>query len=242
MKKYLKYLIELIVIVVGITLSFMVDEWREERQNREKVISALKIIQQNLVQDSIQIERHIDSRENEEKGLDLLLDAKGLVDDSVKHINYKLLVRGSYFFNRKQVGYENLVDLELIEFNNIEMLNLLETYYNIDFNLTSVEYDRMMFKITDFAHNNIESLHELKEIRKVNFMGKNKDVAKKMLSELFEKQPNMSKEFNQFFTSSYVLNMTLERLMLVYQYKHHLNFFKVRNRELRKHIAEELQD
>ena len=35
MKKHLKYLIELIVIVVGITLTFMVDDWREERQKRE---------------------------------------------------------------------------------------------------------------------------------------------------------------------------------------------------------------
>ena len=44
MKKFSKYLIELVVIVVGITLSFLVDEWREEAEHK------LDYIHQNPVE------------------------------------------------------------------------------------------------------------------------------------------------------------------------------------------------
>lgn len=45
MKKFSKYIIELIVLVVGITLSFMVDEWREDREKSaqlEQIFSEIK--------------------------------------------------------------------------------------------------------------------------------------------------------------------------------------------------------
>jgi len=52
LKPYLKYVYEVIAIVVGITISFMVDEWREERQNREELVVALKLINKELISDS----------------------------------------------------------------------------------------------------------------------------------------------------------------------------------------------
>ena len=42
MKPYLKYLFEVLAIVVGITLSFVVDEWREERQKKREEIQSLE--------------------------------------------------------------------------------------------------------------------------------------------------------------------------------------------------------
>lgn len=43
-----KYFIEFLVIFIGITASFLVDEWREDRQNRAETLKALKLIKFDL--------------------------------------------------------------------------------------------------------------------------------------------------------------------------------------------------
>ena len=60
LKPYLKYVYEVIAIVVGITISFMVDEWREERQNREELVVALKLINKELISDSTSLVGYLD--------------------------------------------------------------------------------------------------------------------------------------------------------------------------------------
>ncbi|MDH5400184.1 MAG: hypothetical protein OEX02_18675 [Cyclobacteriaceae bacterium] len=53
LKPYLKYVYEVLAIIVGITISFMVDEWREERQNKIAENTYLKNIRSDLVQDTL---------------------------------------------------------------------------------------------------------------------------------------------------------------------------------------------
>jgi hypothetical protein len=48
MKKLSQYLFEFIAIFTAITISFLVDEWREARQNREETVKALQIIKFDL--------------------------------------------------------------------------------------------------------------------------------------------------------------------------------------------------
>jgi len=48
MKKYAKYLFEFIAIFVAISLSFLVEEWREQKQNREETVKAIKMIRRDL--------------------------------------------------------------------------------------------------------------------------------------------------------------------------------------------------
>ncbi|MDH5367177.1 MAG: hypothetical protein OEW67_09340 [Cyclobacteriaceae bacterium] len=56
---YAKYLFEIIAIFIGITLSLIVDEWRENRQNREETVKALKMIRGDLVADTVEYNRSI---------------------------------------------------------------------------------------------------------------------------------------------------------------------------------------
>ena len=64
MKPYLKYVYEVIAIVVGITLSFMVDEWREERQNWEKEKVILKEIYNERKADSLMLSYNLQIHKN----------------------------------------------------------------------------------------------------------------------------------------------------------------------------------
>lgn len=82
MKKISKYLIELIVIVVGITLSFMVDEWREERQNREETLKVLSNLKFNLQTD-------IDGLEFAEKSLTKYIAySNNIIANEIDYSNY----------------------------------------------------------------------------------------------------------------------------------------------------------
>ena len=60
LKSSLKYVYEVIAIVVGITISFMVDEWREESQNRKETLTLLSSIKEDLTMDTITIQKAID--------------------------------------------------------------------------------------------------------------------------------------------------------------------------------------
>jgi len=48
MSKYSKFLLELLAIFLAITLAYLVEEWREEQQNREETIKAIELIQFDL--------------------------------------------------------------------------------------------------------------------------------------------------------------------------------------------------
>jgi hypothetical protein len=54
-----EYLIEFIIIVLGITLSFMLNEWRNNRDNRAAEIEALQAIHADLVADSTTVDKEI---------------------------------------------------------------------------------------------------------------------------------------------------------------------------------------
>ena len=64
MKKLKDYIFELVVIFVGISLSFYVEEWREGRENVELLHSNLASIKLELIEDTVVLSeklRHIDS-------------------------------------------------------------------------------------------------------------------------------------------------------------------------------------
>ena len=88
MKKYVKYFIEFIVIVAGITVSFMVDEWREERRNREETVDLLRKIKSNLLVDSNKMHNVDSILEYKMRLLNSFIKQKGNVPDSnkMKHV------------------------------------------------------------------------------------------------------------------------------------------------------------
>ena len=59
MNKYLRYVFEIVAIVVGITISFIVDEWREDRQSRKETEKVLIDIHRNLENEILMLDEEL---------------------------------------------------------------------------------------------------------------------------------------------------------------------------------------
>ena len=133
MKSYLKYVVELIVIVVGITLSFMVDEWREERKNRDKEIKAMKEILSGLKSDLIEIDNGYEKASLSLNSAEIILDCindQCIFTDSIgKHISNM-----SFFLYSlpNNAPYENLKNEGLTIISNDSLRNKIIYYYEIE--------------------------------------------------------------------------------------------------------------
>ncbi len=87
MKKFSKYIFEVLAIFIGITASFLVDEWREEHELSKRLFENLKAIRQELVQDTININQKL------------------ALFDSTAATLYQILQRGYVeFSNEREVG------------------------------------------------------------------------------------------------------------------------------------------
>jgi len=77
-----KYVSEILVIFIGISMSFFFDEWRENRRDEETVKKHLTFLRTNLIQDTIQLTGMVPSV------------VRGLPkDDSVLKINRAFVIR-----------------------------------------------------------------------------------------------------------------------------------------------------
>jgi hypothetical protein len=59
-EKWTEYLVEIIVIILGITISFALDEWKEQRQKKELEQVYLKSLHNDLIQDIRNLKRTIE--------------------------------------------------------------------------------------------------------------------------------------------------------------------------------------
>jgi hypothetical protein len=59
-EKIPSYLAEVVIIFVGISMSFLYDEWREKRQNEETATKHMISIRENLVQDTTVLSKYIE--------------------------------------------------------------------------------------------------------------------------------------------------------------------------------------
>ncbi len=129
--KLLNYLFEIFVIIIGITLSFLVNEWRENNKIREEEITALETILDNLKTDSVNISNEIS----------VLSQSDTLYDYFLHHVfdkNPRLDSLGRAFeaifsyskFTPKLIGYQQLKEtgkLNIISDKNL-LKDLIELY------------------------------------------------------------------------------------------------------------------
>lgn len=130
MKKYLKYLIELVVIVMGITLSFMVDEWREERQDREETVKVLKMLRSDIVSDTVQyfrinngFEYMINGYKRQANFTEL---PTSIIDTLLNYYSYSLWL---FPENTNTTGIKAFENLKNRTINNEEIITVLGEYY-----------------------------------------------------------------------------------------------------------------
>lgn len=133
MKKYFKFIFEVIAIVLGITLSFVVDEWREKRQFREETLKVLKFIQSDLKQDSSKL---ADLVALNPKFFKTFLDNPDEATDTIRVQVTTLGVGSPPLVDITKSGYITLTTKRSIVMKNDSLLPLISSYYN------DHEYDR----------------------------------------------------------------------------------------------------
>lgn len=122
-----KYISEVLVIFIGISMSFFFDEWRENRQDRETMRKHLAVLRANLVQDTTQLTYMMRFGNNVVRSIDKLVYFKQdseITDSIVTYIDNA----ASYLvFKPNLIAYEEIkqsAHTNLIENDSLKTLFL----------------------------------------------------------------------------------------------------------------------
>jgi len=144
-----KYTVEFLTFFLGITLAFALDNWNDNRNERESEKKILVEIKNGLQLDLSDVKGNIGGHKNGIKACDYfrnLLDNKEVAKDSLRMYNSALL--RDFISIQNKSGYESLKSngLKLIENDSLrfKIITLYDFYYEI---LEKVEenYSEMQF-------------------------------------------------------------------------------------------------
>lgn len=125
-----KYISEIIVIFIGISISFLFDEWRESRRDDETIKKHLTVLRTNLVQDSLNLTFQINYGNKLVNSINKLTYFKSdsQITDS---IDFHIENAASYLsFKSNQMAYEEIrqtAHTTLIKSDSLK--NLFLSYY-----------------------------------------------------------------------------------------------------------------
>lgn len=137
-KSFLRYLIELLIVIVGVTIAFWLNTRAEAAKEQKVLNNYYSELRSDLETDRKILERTISSNENK---LNKMVQAMGLYQtgeparDSV--LAYSQQIGNYYFFDPKDITYRSMIssgDLKLI--NNLslkrKLVSLYDRYETID--------------------------------------------------------------------------------------------------------------
>lgn len=173
------YFFELVTIVVGIMLSFLINEWRENAKNKDKEISYLDNLRSELLADTSKIRDEIAALALIERGVDTILnmDIEKRVPDSLqiflrsqalysslpqRRITYRELQQTgeSYLITNRNllrdiITYYESVVWEIKEYNKIDenhVLNQLIPYFTAKIDMEGGSLVQQPFKEKHFRN------------------------------------------------------------------------------------------
>ncbi|GAB4007207.1 hypothetical protein GCM10028808_10660 [Spirosoma migulaei] len=125
-----KYISEILVIFIGISISFFFDEWRENRKDDETVKKHFTVLRTNLIQDTLKLTVMINHGRKLVNSINKLTYFK--LDSDIKDsISFHIDNAGSYLvFKPNQMAYEEIrqtAHTNLIKNDSLKMLFL--SYY-----------------------------------------------------------------------------------------------------------------
>lgn len=158
----LRYFIELLVIIVGITISFMQQQWQQNRENRKMTVQMLERIREDLVEDSTAIYTEKDAILRIIEHTDKLLSNPSATDiqDSVPVYLISQLLYASIF--KTSIGYKMMEEQggsAMITNKNLlksivrlynRQYGILDEYHSIDKRFVLKEY--MPFFLTHIRY------------------------------------------------------------------------------------------
>lgn len=153
------FLAETAILILGISISFLLNEWRLNRQARHEQVELLKDFQKNLKTDSVTVASIAKNLEAQMKASDYLLKlpADAVFSDSVA---YNLLVTLNYApFTPTQITYEEMKSLgtsNLIENDTLArgIIRLYEVIYKGVLEWTDIDGAHIKERLIPYTSDN----------------------------------------------------------------------------------------
>ena len=136
--KYLKYAIgEIILVVLGILIALQINNWNENRQQKQNLNNIYTIIAEDLTNDINEINNILKSKEDREPIFNKVIDNQMTKEDYVNCSDCKFLIIGSIDLSIEKRGY-----------------NLLS-----NFSTSNTNEDPLTIKIAQFYTKQLTELH-----------------------------------------------------------------------------------
>jgi hypothetical protein len=254
-KKYLiKYSFEFVVIVIGISFSFWIDEWNKEKTNKILHIEDLRAVLNDLKNDSIMfnnVQKQLDYGKNKINSLlnDIDLYESNKIDYnqfSLRIINKGFLYNNDTFF-MTDASFKSLISNSRINFFPEEIHTLMNKYYEsvlkrvndnnhmVDDISLKYYHDHHPFSMY-YVNLLIDSGLSESEAR-----GSDPSQIDRKLKIKFESYFN-KQEIKNIYTSTYFLIRTSNLKNRIYKYDTQINMFKAQrdiiSKRIRSHLCE----
>ena len=169
------FVIEVLTIVAGLTVSFLIDEWRHERKQREREIQILYSISEDLKADHKFAVRRIER--NEES---ILISKKLLDPDSIGKVQEDKLqnwIRGLHNFSvflGNDYTYKTISAEARTLISNASLRKRLQMYYSVDYGLAYdwEDYERKLsskrreYMLTQITSSGLKTIEREKRKKK----------------------------------------------------------------------------
>ena len=254
-KKYLiKYSFEFVVIVIGISFSFWIDEWNKEKTNKILHIEDLRAVLNDLKNDSIMfnnVQKQLDYGKNKINSLlnDIDLYESNKIDYdqfSLKIINKGFLYNNDTFF-MTDASFKSLISNSRINFFPEEIHTLMNKYYEsvlkrVNDNNHMVD-DISLKYYHDYHPFSMYYLNSLIDIGLSESEARGSDPSQidRKLKNKFKRYFN-KQEIKNIYTSTYFLIRTSNLKNRIYKYDTQINIFKAQRDIISKRIRSHLRE
>ena len=175
-----KYLFELLVIITGISISFMVQSWREDRRSKKTEKLVLNHVLDDLKADSLAISEELEYMSFYTGGLQKILTYKDFneIKDSLAIYLRGGLLNYSYL-EKEVIGYQSMLQFEVVKTMDNQQLAkdimhlysgtypTLDEWHEIDKTLVLeqyIPYYRTQFPFGSEIEEKLLQNHEIKNI------------------------------------------------------------------------------
>ena len=129
------HFIELLVVVIGISIAFAMENWAEKRRNRNIEVNYLTSLKEDISNDKFELLQIVDSSQALVKNIDFLMGYI-FANSPLEALEYRHITStyASPYFNAQDGTYHSLVNsgaLELI--NNYEVRAAITDLYNFHY-------------------------------------------------------------------------------------------------------------
>jgi len=159
--KYLLYAIgEIVLVVIGILIALQVNEWNQNRNERERELGYLKEIKTNLASDSLNLKVVIDFNNNKIKVYDSITSMFDIKYSKLEHSHFIVAnfpkIATFELININSMAFDNLKSADNLGILSNNLLRQkLTTYYNHDLEGSQEKLVLQTRKLTDYLNKSI---------------------------------------------------------------------------------------